>query len=263
MYHANLIQGRKEIEMEILESTETLIDYPLATAPYNSSNPSPIDAEAFKEMLQPFQPSDYDALILERNLDSRCGYCLCGNARVKSGGAGRYRIIGMNGKAKDFKVVNKEEVEKWCSDACAKRALYVRVQLSEVPAWERGFTAGRRGKIDLLDEPKSEEDVVMDGLAELDLQDKEDKKQDAADLALERGDKGYAAKNGLVDVTVREKEVSGVVEAPSLGSDDLSHRLGTMHLELEGYKSTFGSERQRRHERDAEEREAEWRMDLR
>src|SRR6266536_6078284 len=197
LYHANLIQQRKDIELEILLSLETLIDYPLAKFPYDASNPSPSDAKSFKNLLRLFQPSDYDALILERNINDHCGYILCSNTRLKESAGGRYRILGMSGKGKDFRVVETAELEKWCSDACAKRALYVRVQLSESPAWERG--AVETGvNIDLLDEPKLEGGVA-ERLQKLDLGGDEGKKQDAADLALERGDKGLAAKNGLVD----------------------------------------------------------------
>src|SRR4051794_2183759 len=148
LYHANLLQHRKDIELEILLSTETLIDYPLATAPFNASNPSAADALQFKILLRHFQPSDYDALILERNINDHCGYTLCPNPKATDGAAGKYRLIGKYGKAKDFKVVEKAEVEKWCSEACAKRALYVRVQLSESPAWER---ENYGSDVDLLD----------------------------------------------------------------------------------------------------------------
>jgi RNA polymerase II-associated protein 2 len=250
LYHANLIQQRKDIELNILLSTETLIDYPLAQSPYDASNPSPTDAREFKRLLRPFQPTDYDELIQERNINEKCGYTLCPNARVKDGGGGKYRLLGTNGKAKDFKVVKKEELEKWCSEACAKRALYVRVQLSESPAWERE-AAGSTVNIDLLDEPKSADGVIVEGLENLNLRSGEDKKQDAADLALERGDKGLAAKNGLVDVKIQEKDVQRPAEAPSL--DDLSGRLDTMHLTLEGHTSGFGSRRQRRHAEELED----------
>lgn len=253
LYHANLIQDRKDIELEILESTETLIDFPRAAEPYSASNPSFEDAKAFKNMLAPFMPSDYDALILERNLDKRCGYCLCSKPRVKSGGTAKFRILGMSGKAKDFKVVNKEDVEKWCSDSCAKRALYVRVQLSERPAWERGENV-YGNKIDLLNEPQSGEDTVMAGIASLDLEERQgrqdEKLQDADDLAVERGDRGYAAKKGLVDVKIQEKAVGHNVQAPSLQGMDLSDRLDSLHLALEGHTSTFGTAGHRGHDAD-------------
>ena len=263
LYHANLIQQRKEIEFNILISTETLIDYPLAKAPYDASNPSPTDAKTFKQLLRPFQPSDYDALILERNINEKCGYTLCPNFRIKDSGGGKYRIIGTNGKAKDFKVVEKEELEKWCSEACAKRALYVRVQLSESPAWERE-AAGSTVNIDLLDEPKSENSAIVDGLEKMNLDGGRDTKmQDAADLALERGDKGLAAKSGLVDVKIQEKDIQRPAEAPSLRADDLTGRLDTMHLTLEGHTPEFGSRRQRRHIEeleDEDDKDMDWKI---
>lgn len=261
LYHANLIQQRKDIELNILFSTETLIDYPLAKSPYDASNPSPTDAKEFKQLLRPFQPTDYDELIHERNINEKCGYTLCPNARVKDGSGGKYRILGTNGKAKDFRVVEKEELEKWCSEACAKRALYVRVQLSESPAWERD-AAGSTVNIDLLDEPKSAEGAIAEGLEKMSLDGgKAVKQQDVADLALERGDTGLAAKNGLVDVNIQEKEVQRSAQAPSL--DDLSGRLDTMHLTLEGHTPEFGSRRQRRHTEDLvneEDPDTDWGM---
>lgn len=261
LYHANLLQHRKDIELEILLSTETLIDYPLAKAPYNASNPSPADAKQFKVYLRLFQPNDYDALILERNINEHCGYTLCPNDRVTDGAAGKYRLIGMNGKAKDFKVVEKGEVEKWCSPACAKRALYIRVQLSESPAWER---ENYGADVDLLDEPKTVEDVLTDGIEKMDLSgaDSEGKKQDAADLALERGDQGFAARKGLVDVEILENDVKGIPQPPSLDDKDLSERLDSMHMNVEGHTIKFGTVRTRRHH-DADEEDEEdtdWRL---
>lgn len=261
LYHANLIQQRKDIELNILLSTETLIDYPLAKSPYDASNPSPADAREFKQLLRPFQPTDYDELIQERNINEKCGYTLCPRPRVKDGSGGKYRLIGTNGKAKDFKVVQKEELEKWCSEACAKRALYVRVQLSESPAWERE-AAGSTVNIDLLDEPKTTDGAIVEGLENLNLHSgKEDKQQDAAELALERGDKGLAAKTGLVDVNIQEKDIQRPAEAPSL--DDLSGRLDTMHLTLEGHTPEFGSRRQRRRAEELEDEDdpdTDWNM---
>jgi len=262
LYHANLLQHRKDIEFEILLSTETLIDYPLATAPYSASNPSSTDAQQFKTLLRPFQPSDYDALILERNINEHCGYTLCPNRRVTDGAAGRYRLIGKYGKAKDFKVVDRAEVEKWCSEACARRALYVRVQLSESPAWERENLGA---DVDLLDEPKPEEDVVTDGIGKLHLDATEEssRTQDAADLALERGDKGLAAKKGLVDVTIQEKDVREAPQPPSFDAEDLPDRLDSMHLNLEGHITKFGSARHRRHhgmEDEDDEEDTDWKL---
>lgn len=265
LYHANLLQHRKDIELEILLSTETLIDYPLATAPYNASNPSPKDAYQFKMLLRPFQPSDYDALILERNINDRCGYALCSNKKSTDGAAGKYRLVGKHGKAKDFRVVEKSEVEKWCSETCARRALYVRVQLSESPAWERE-TSG--ADVDLLDEPKPEKDPVAEEVSkiETDSNETESKKQDAADLALERGDKGLAAKKGLVNVTILENDVREAPQPPSL-DDDITDKLDSMHLTVEGHTIKFGSARHRRHhvhgipnDDDDEDEDTDWKL---
>lgn len=262
LYHARLIQQRKDIELEILYSTETLLDFPLATAPYDSSNPSPADAKIFKDLLRPFQPSDYDALIVERNINNRCGYTLCSNPPRKDNGGGKYRMVGKNGKGKDFRVVDKKELEKWCSEACAKRALYVRVQLDETAAWERGGVESVI-IIDLLDEPKSGGDIVVEGLQKLHIGDGDTEKQDAADLALERGDRGVTAKNGLVEVKIQEKDVQRMPEPPSLQDSDLSERLDTMHLTLEGHTPRFdGSRRHRRREEDeeSEEEDTDWKI---
>jgi hypothetical protein len=249
LYHASLLQQRKDVEFNIVLNMETLIDYPLDGFPHDASNPSPSDARTFKELLRPFQPSDYDALIVERNINERCGYALCPNPRLKEKVGGMYRLLGMNGKAKDFKVVKKEELEKWCSEACAKRALYVRVQLSENPAWEREGT--QTINIDLLDEPKSDEDQVAERMGKMDLNSAEDveRRQDNANLALERGDKG-AGRSGLMDIRIQENQSQGLVQPPSLDTEELSGRLDTMHLTMEGHTPSFGSRRQRRHEEE-------------
>lgn len=261
LYHANLIQQRKDIELEILLSTEILIDYPLSAAPFSASNPSLSDATEFKRLLRPFQPSDYDALIEERNINERCGYTLCANNRVKDTTAGKYRLIGTSGKAKDFRILEKGELEKWCSDACGKRALYVRVQLSETPAWERGAVE-YGAQLDLLDEPKSEDNMVVEAMETLNLgeQDIAGQRRDAADLAMERGDTSSGIKNRLVDVTIQEKEITKPAQVPSLEADELSGRLDTMHLTLEGHTSTFGSRRDRRRHEEEDDVDTDWKM---
>ncbi|ESZ92853.1 hypothetical protein SBOR_6761 [Sclerotinia borealis F-4128] len=237
LYHARLIQERKEIELEILYSTETLIEYPLSGTPH----PSPADVSAFKAALRPFQPSDYDALILERNLDQRCGYTLCANPRPRDSRGGQWRLLGMSGKAKDFRITKKEDAEKWCSDTCARKALYVRVQLSECPAWERSGGSSAM-KIDLLDEHKTEEDSVMDGIGNLDLnkQDTQDKERQSGNLALERGVTGQGSSKSVTNFSIVEKEVNqGDVKPPTFDSNDISDRMDTLHLDLEGHTSTF------------------------
>jgi hypothetical protein len=250
LYHANLIQNRKDIELTILLSMETLIDYPLSTQP--AFNPSAADIQTFKELLQPFQPSDYNDLIQERNINDRCGYTLCPLPRKKDGAGGTYRLLGMHGKAKNFKVVRREETEKWCSDACAKRAMYVRVQLSARPAWERGDA--NAVPIELLDEPRTEEDRVAERIAQMNL----GGARDAADLARERGDQGRVVRKGVGDIKIQENiPPRGPVPPPSFGTDELSSKLDTMHLSLEGYTPSFGNQGTNRQEREAGDYESD------
>ncbi|KAB8297683.1 hypothetical protein EYC80_001491 [Monilinia laxa] len=147
----------------------------------------------------------------------------------------------MSGKAKDFRIAKREDAEKWCSEVCARRALYVRVQLSECPAWERsGMSAAV--KIDLLDEPKTEEDLVMDGIEKLHLNGKDsgDKETEFGNLALERGETSQGSSKNVTNFSIIEKEVKQAeVKPPTFDSNDLSERMDTMHLDLEGHKSTF------------------------
>jgi len=246
LYHAALIQHRKDVELEVLLNTETLMELPLETGPQlSASKPALSDVTLFKTLLKPFQPSDYDCLIQERNINEHCGYTLCPRPRVKETGMGngKYRIIGKTGKAKDFRVVEKEELEKWCSEECARRALFIRVQLSEWPAWERDVT---NVKIQLMEETKTDEERRQEALEEelrgLEIGKAEGKK----DLALERGDRdARSAANGMVDVRILEKEVSRPATAPSFDQDDLGGRLATMHLSLDGHTPSFGSQRQK------------------
>jgi len=240
LYHAHLIQQRKDIELEILLSTEKLLDLP--TSPTSTSDhPSPEDVTTFKTLLRPFQPSDYDALIHERNINDRCGYTLCLNPPLRDGGKGVFRLLGKSGKAKDFKIVPREETEKWCSEICARRALYVRVQLNETPAWERvAVTAD----IELMDEVKTETNRKEDQLAE-----------DLGNLDLGSGlgssntqmmDRKMSATNNVADISIKEKEVTTPASPPSLDIDDLGEKLDSTHLSLvEGYRPTFETHRQR------------------
>ena len=258
LYHALLLQHRKDVELDILSALETLIDYPLVTAPYDASNPSSSDAQQFKVLLRPFQPSDYDALIVERNINEKCGYTLCSNHRKTDGSGARFKLIGMHGKAKDFKVVERADIEKWCSEACARRALYVRVQLSESPAWER---ENYGADVDLLDEPTTTGDVVIDRISKINLNSDSSKKQDAANLALERGDTGSVSKIGLVDAAIKENEVKQAPEPPSLDDKYLEDRLGSMHLNMEGHEVKFGTARHRRHHGEEEDEEdTDWQL---
>ncbi|KAL8699094.1 MAG: hypothetical protein Q9201_006200 [Fulgogasparrea decipioides] len=138
LHHARLIQDRKDIEAQVLAATESLLDLP-SSLNASPAEPSAADTATVKEGLRLFQPSDYDALVEERNINRRCGYTLCPRENRHQNTNGKYRII--IDKQKDFKFVETKELEKWCSDECARRALYLRVQLNKEPAWTREWKA--------------------------------------------------------------------------------------------------------------------------
>lgn len=157
LHHAHQIQARKDTEALILDRIETLQTLPLPTsAAASASSPSPADVSTVKSALRPFQPADYDNLILERNIDGNCGYVLCPNEHRKEDPKSKYRVVwgekgsGSGGRGREMKVVPKEKLEMWCSEECAERAMYLRVQLSEKPAWERHETV----EIMLLEEAR-------------------------------------------------------------------------------------------------------------
>ncbi|KAL8697483.1 MAG: hypothetical protein Q9224_002286 [Gallowayella concinna] len=212
LYHAHLIQSRKDIESLILASIETLLDLPTSpTAP--PSEPSTEDVKTVKESLRPFQPSDYDALVEERNIDHKCGYVLCQRKNKKQYRGSKYRIItGIgSGKGSNLKVVEPKELERWCSDQCGKMALFLRVQLSEEPAWMRDWQANE--PLDLYGESEREA-RMRDGNRPPRVAmgaDESDAKQTLAirmkDLAVERGDRNNTAKaSARVAIDVREND---------------------------------------------------------
>lgn len=142
LHHANQIQAHKDAEALILNRILDLISLP-SVAEADPASPSPSDAMHLKTSLIPFQPVDYDNLILERNLEGKCGYALCPREHRKEDPKVKFRILwgpkgsGANGRGREMKVVPREKLEMWCSDECAERAMYVRVQLMETPVWER------------------------------------------------------------------------------------------------------------------------------
>ncbi|KAF7559822.1 hypothetical protein G7046_g4329 [Stylonectria norvegica] len=222
--HAKIIQRRKELEEEILDSLVLLSEYPVAnSSPSSAENPAPTDVSDFKKHVRLFQPTDYDDLIEERNVNGRCGYTLCAKPKRRMGAGGEWKILG-NGD-----IVKRKDFEKWCSQACARRAMYVKVQLNETGAWERAGIPDIQ--IELLDEDKSAEteaDRVARQLSELKLEDQRQTARDTAALALERG-QSITAK--LAKITLKEKDVEAPKPAttPEHYDDD--------HLIVEGHKT--------------------------
>ncbi|KAF2431005.1 hypothetical protein EJ08DRAFT_557868, partial [Tothia fuscella] len=206
VYHANIIQAQKDVEAEILEALEELIEFPTTPSTSTSINPSSADIAAFKEYVTPFQPSDYDSLLEERRIAQKCGYVLCNNPPKKtSTGGGKFKILGRK-KGQEFRVVEREKTDCWCCQDCARRALYVKVQLDEEPAWTR--RGGSAPEIQILI------GVEDDGLDESKVQQRR-LEEDMDMLALERGDLDKPARSvGMVKKVV-EKDYVSAPEAPS------------------------------------------------
>lgn len=239
LHHANILQERKRVEAEVLDAIITLLDFPL-TPDADAKRPSAADAHFFGEVVMAFQPADYDALIEERNIADKCGYALCPKPKRKARSTARKQFIDTeNG----VEIVDKKVLEVWCSDDCAKRALYVKVQLNEEPAWMR--QGGYGDKLELMVENAEEHQKTLPLRLKQERPDaaaaEEDEvaaawaaQQDAlADLALERGEKpGQLGKanSSLVKEEIMERAASKAPpQPPSLPSQSFENT--TMAIE--------------------------------
>ncbi|KAJ1333342.1 RNA polymerase II-associated protein 2 [Microdochium nivale] len=246
IHHATLIHQRRDLEDIISDSVIELSKLPVYAGtrqpPHTAADPHPADASTFTSHIRLFQPTDYDDLIEERNILGRCGYVLCTNPRTKVSQAGKWKLVGYG--TSDFSIVPKAEIEKWCGTKCARRAMYITVQLNESAAWERAGIPSIQ--IELLEEPgqKAAREAAEDPatkvareLAAMKLDADQRAKKQAEDLALERGDadEEKAARRDI-EVRIREKRVMMEAKEPMLaegGGEDGSHLI------LEGYKPKF------------------------
>jgi hypothetical protein len=241
LHHAHQIQAQKDAEALILNRILDLVALPSSPSA-DPAAPSAADADALKSALLLFQPSDYDNLVLERNIEGLCGYALCPREHRKEDPKAKFRILwgpkgsGHGGRGREMKVVPRDKLEMWCSDECAERAMYVRVQLAEEPVWERRVEDGAAKQILLLEEastrkreksngrnketlreasgsnmPPSADDVMVDGLKKLSVNYRPHRSsQGSKELALERGDSNAAFRQrGRVDVQIMEKGSTG------------------------------------------------------
>ncbi|KAH8172113.1 rtr1/RPAP2 family protein [Sarocladium implicatum] len=235
--HAKILQHRKDLEAQILASVILLSEYPRAEDPsYTASNPAPSDVTVFKQHVRLFQPSDYDDLIEERNVNELCGYTLCGNERRTAGRGGEWKISR-------GQIVKKKDLEMWCSPACAKRAMYVKVQLNETAAWERVGIPDIQ--IELLEEgitPALDEDKVAQKMQQLKLDEERQAASDQAALELERGQPAFASRKPVLDnIKLEEKEA-----LPTDAADAVFEDPEDDHLAIEGYKSKMQAKLQQR-----------------
>ncbi|KAF8416974.1 Rtr1/RPAP2 family-domain-containing protein [Tirmania nivea] len=168
LYHAHIIQNQKNLELAILESVELLLDFPTTNNP--ASCPSDTDVTELKKNLVHFQPSDFDDLIEERNIVRKCGYPLCPLQNKLQPTKVKFRVLD-----KGRRIVETKQLERFCSDECARRGLWIRVQLHEEPSWLRVGADGQIGrggaeyKITLLEEEKEKQREASDKLFKGDL----------------------------------------------------------------------------------------------
>ncbi|MCJ1326186.1 hypothetical protein MMC10_002850 [Thelotrema lepadinum] len=210
IYHATILEQQKEIAATVLQSIEELIEFPLRTK--DAEQPDPVDVQQVKSHLSLFQPSDFDSAVQERNIEDKCGYMLCPKARWKQNTKAKFRIV----PGRNVKIVEKGELEKWCSNDCGKRALYLRVQLGDTPLGERASKGD--GGLKLYGEAdEADKDAAQLGVNEL--------TKNLDQLALERGDQSNSFRSKSVSVGVQERALQdSVPEAPSEQGDTDAHQ---------------------------------------
>lgn len=204
---ARLIQDQKTTLLTNLNSIEELSDYP------SSSPPTEEEVSRFLTLVLPFQPSDYDALLEERHINYRCGWTLCANPPRKADAKRPW--------------LRPKGAGNWCSEDCARRALYIKAQLDETPAWER--RGGGAGRIVLFDEERLAEGKKV-------VSEEEERRAKARQLALERGEGRVAAfrvEEGALTEIVEKVTTGADVVAPSLGGGEEDDGVG--HAVIEGY----------------------------
>ncbi|KAI5293016.1 hypothetical protein KEM52_005894 [Ascosphaera acerosa] len=168
---AGEIAQRKEVEKTILSRIELLATFPPATVSPSATESSDTNGTAtaadiatLKHALVPFQPSDFDDLVAERNVENRCGYPLCAKPPRRLKGPGSFRMAwarsparpsgqGSASATRQAAVLSKAQFETWCSRECHERAAYLRLQLIERPSWERIGQA--EPKFELLEERRA------------------------------------------------------------------------------------------------------------
>ncbi|RDW90696.1 Rtr1/RPAP2 family protein phosphatase [Aspergillus mulundensis] len=259
LHHAHRIQAQKNAQDLILDRILELLTIPSSPSA-DPAAPSAEDAHKFKAALVPFQPADYDNLIQERNIEGLCGYGLCPHEHRQENSRGAFRITwgargsGPRGRGREMNIVPKEQYEMWCSDECAERAMYIRVQLAAEPVWERRADDLRGEELLLLEEGRSgkgksamrdptsvqevlgqldnlhmdttpEPSAVADEISRLSVRDDARSRE----LAMERGDQNPALQGGRVNVNIQEKTNVGQVTAPEMRAGD--ERGGS----IEGY----------------------------
>ncbi|KAJ9613727.1 hypothetical protein H2204_014690 [Knufia peltigerae] len=214
--HATEIQDRKKLQTRIADLVVEAFELP-SKPDADPAHPLPSDASLFKQCLGLFQESDLDDLIYERNVDNRCGYALCPKPNQRLSHTGN--LVWNKKGGKDFKLVNKAEMEKWCSSLCAERTAFVRTQLGTGPAWLRDITTVGIKLFDEFDTENLAESLNALSVAKRSEDEVAEKMQA---LALERGE--VKINRNDEGVALIEKSSDEVPKAPSL----MSQQQGTI-----------------------------------
>lgn len=234
LHHANILEYRKQVEAQVLDSIMTLMDYPTA-ADADPKRPSPADAQFFREAVVPFQPADYDSLIEERNITDKCGYALCPRPKARAPSTARKHFVET---ADGVEIVDRKLLEVWCSDDCARRALYVKVQLNEEPSWLRqgGYSDKIELMVDNADEHHTTLPLRLKNEAPVATEEEDDvasawaAREDAmTDLAVERGETpgqlSKANKDLIQDQITERATTSDPPQPPALASQTSEHTM--------------------------------------
>ena len=259
IYHAKLLQQRKDAEALIFASTELLLELPSSPAA-DPARPCLQDITHAKDSLRTFQPSDYDSLIEERNINKQCGYILCPRPNRQEDTKAKYRILSGKGGLNGVKFVERHTLERWCSDDCGKRALFIKVQLNEEPAWTRIESSS--GDILLLEDERNHQNqlegdsALIEQLRSLNMGLEEDEvvaRMKA--LAIERGQETASSRSfGLAETDVHENtSFKGKASAPEPSAKEC--RFDGASDSIEGYTANYSRKKTKKQESDSDEDE--------
>lgn len=256
IYHARLLQQRKDAEAQILASTELLLELPSSSAA-DPARPCLQDVTLVKDSLKAFQLSDYDSLIEERNINKQCGYVLCPRPNRQEDTKAKYRILSGKGGSNGLKFVARHTLERWCSDDCGKRALFIKVQLKEEPSWTRVGSSGEDILLvenDRNDQKQLEDDsTVIEKLGSLNMGlDEDEVIARMKALAIERGHETASSRSA--DLQVRENtNFNSEASAPEPPTNEF--KFDGASDSVEGYTPKFSWKEKREQEADSDEDE--------
>ncbi|KAK0701695.1 hypothetical protein B0T26DRAFT_757691 [Lasiosphaeria miniovina] len=218
----------------LVETFERLSQFPV-DASASATRPSASDAGEFVAAVEGFLPSEYADLIEERNCLGKCGYALC--PRPKRAYIGEFKIMASG-------IARVDDLNKWCSDDCAARALSIKVQLDN-PTYLRknGQTIA---KIELREEKNGEKEPTSlasandQELAQAEASSGRQAARAAAALSVERGDAGRPPRPGtMFNLTIREKITVSPAQPPD--HEQLVAEDRDTHLRIEGHRIKFGT----------------------